>query len=255
MRKLICLLFFLFSFQAAYTQSIPRNIPAKKNAETIEETLQKKQTGEKAAQEKDVEKQPEEKKIETQAEKQEIPKEPKLVEKTVPKIDIDENQSKEKEKPGALPAPNYTEKGVVEIGGILWGEFKALKSGSLEQILWTNNFVQIFLVDYFVTGIRTDITYNFTSSNYTATGYLVAGGAFPVSDTLFMMLNINVGYSSNNYQTSTSLFSYGNEIGLKIKLKEHFLMGISAIYSFYTDFSKEFFNDKIKGMISFSGYF
>ena len=59
----------------------------------------------------------------------------------------------------------------------------------------------------------------------------------------------------NNTALSKSLFSYGNEVGFKIKLQKNYLLGFSVLYSFYTDFTKDFFNDKIKGTISFSGYF
>ncbi|PKL13719.1 MAG: hypothetical protein CVV50_03170, partial [Spirochaetae bacterium HGW-Spirochaetae-6] len=164
-----------------------------------------------------------------------------------------------KETPKSLnesaPIVKYSQSGVFEIGGLIWGEFKAMKSGDLAQGVWINAFCSAFVTDFFLLGLKGDVEYYLDPSSYMASGYLVAGAAFPLSDSVYMAFTINLGYSYNNTTASSSLFSYGNEVALKIELAKHFLLGVGAVYTFHTDFSKEFFNDKIKGQISFSGYF
>lgn len=154
-----------------------------------------------------------------------------------------------------VPEVKYTERGVFEIGGLIWGEFKAMKSGDLAQGAWINAFFSVFVTDFFLMGLKGDVEYYLDPTSYMASGYLVAGAAFPLSESIYMAFTINLGYSYNNTTASSSLFSYGNEVALKIELAKHFLLGVGAVYTFHTDFSKDFFNDKIKGLISFSGYF
>lgn len=149
----------------------------------------------------------------------------------------------------------YTQARTLELGGMLWGQLRAITKGYDEQYGSMNLFFHYFLIDYFLIGTRLEGSYYFDDKSYHASGYGVIGGAFPLSSSFFLSLTVNVGYSRNNIALSKSLFSYGNEVGIKIKLLKNYLLGVSVLYSFYTDFTKDFFNDKIKGSISFSGYF
>lgn len=259
MKKKIAVLsvFFFLLSGLHYAQSIPNAIPKAKDKTNIDETLSsqgekpKAEAGKAKTQEK-----AEPEKEKPQAEETKTKEEPKKEEITVPVLPKKEEPVKETEKKEKKVQINYTDKGVVEIGGIIWGEFRAFKGGSIEQQLWGNAFFSVFLTNYFLMGLKGDGQYNLDTKQYLSSGYLVAGAAFPLTDSFFMNLNVNIGYAySNMSPASSSLFSYGNEIGFKIKLKDHFLLGISAVYSFYTDFSQDFFNDKIRASIAFSGYF
>ncbi|HOJ49264.1 MAG TPA: hypothetical protein PKW55_00450 [Spirochaetota bacterium] len=250
-----------------YSQNIPKNIPSDKvnvvdsnneKKDNVSDGDQTKKDETKKEEkvddgQKDIDKTTENNKDEKKDENNQPVKEDKIdsIEKTLDKENLNYNYNIQQPK----RVKNYTEKGIIEIGGISWFENKALRSGNLKSILWTNDFIYFFILDYFLMGIRVDFNYNFTDSIYKLTGYYVIGGAFPVSNSFFIMLSLNSGYSQNNYETSKLLFSYGNELSLKIKLKDHFLMSIGIMYSFYTDFSQEFFNDKLTANLSFSGYF
>lgn len=274
MKPLKKILFFvlLCSLTTGYSQSIPDSIPTKKERGNIEEQLQKKE----APTEKKTEKTEEKKEPAASEKKTEEEKaKPATEEKTEPKKeepakqDASEKKTEQseekplkeetldlkKEEHLAQQEKIYTQQGVMELGGMVWGQLRAITRGYDTQFGSLNAFFHYFLVDYFLTGIRMEGTYDLDQSTYQASGYGVLGGAFPLTPSLFMSLTVNIGYSINNTASSRSLFSYGNEIGFKIKLKGNYLIGISALYSFYTDFTKDFFNDKIKGTIYFSGYF
>lgn len=255
----VILIFFVFG-ALGFGQSIPNAIPKSKDKSSIDEMMNegdKKVQAEAKETQAEVKEEP--KKDQAAAEKEEPVKqeqEAKKEEIVIPvskKTEIDKTEKEIKEKP---LYKNYTDKGVIEIGGIIWGELRAFKGGSIEQQLWGNAFFSYFLANYFLLGVKGDGQYNLDSKKYLASGYLVAGAAFPLGEVVFMTVNINLGYAySNMSASSSSLFSYGNEVGFKIKLKDNFLLGISGVYSFYTDFTQEFFNDKIKASIAFSGYF
>lgn len=265
---LIALLFSLISV-FIYSQSIPNVIPKAKDKTNINDLIDLESDKTKPAEDKKSEakeevkaKQDEPKKQKSEPEKKdvkkEIPKEDKVVlpVKEVKKEEpVKVAKSKEESQKGPKSEKKYTEKGIVEIGGIVWGELRAFKGGNIEQQIWGNAFFSIFAADYLMIGMKADGEYNFDKSDYSASGYAVAGAAFPLTENLFLALSVNVGYAYSNMAASSSLFSYGNEVGFKIKLKEHFLLGISAVYSFYTDFSQEFFNDKVRVAVAFSGYF
>lgn len=278
MKPLKIILFFalLFSLTAAYTQSIPESIPTKKERGNIDEQLQKKETpAKKKTEEKEKKEQPEseqkQREEKTQIQPEEKPQnktEDSEKKETSEKIEPEKKIKQAEEKPAEKEIPTvkpeyqigkpekiYTQKGVMELGGMVWGQLRAITRGYDTQFGSLNAFFHYFLVDYFLTGIRIEGTYDLDQTTYQASGYGVLGGAFPLTDSLFMSLTVNIGYSINNTDSSRSLFSYGNEIGFKIKLKGNYLIGVSALYSFYTDFTKDFFNDKVKGTIYFSGYF
>ncbi|HCL58096.1 MAG TPA: hypothetical protein DHW82_13970 [Spirochaetia bacterium] len=149
---------------------------------------------------------------------------------------------------------SYSQKSVIELGGAGWVELKGLKGGSLSQRIWISPFVSYFVLDYFLMGIRGDFDYSLDSKTYVMAAYYVVGTALPLTEKLFFVVDMNLGYSKNS-SSSSNLFSYGNEVGIKYEISKHFLLGFTAVYNFYTDFSTEYFNDKIKAMISFSGYF
>jgi len=265
-------IFFLFIififFTSIYSQNIPKNIPSEKKIEKTDEFKKKEtknevgkegtkdETKEKVVEKKEDEKKQEDKKESDQKKFEKLEKENKkdnINEDSKKTLDKDYQDYNYNIQPKIIK--NYTEKGVIEIGGITWFESKALRSGTINKIIWTNDFIYFFITDYFLMGTRVDYTYNLDTERYKFTGYFVIGGGFPISNTLFVLLSLNTGYSKNNYETSKSLFSYGNELSLKIKLKDNFLMGLGVIYNFYTDFSQNFFNDKLNFMLSFSGYF
>lgn len=242
---------FLFFCSFGYSKSIPDSIPVETDSTQIEDLLKAKTEKKQEAPLK--EESQETKKVEP------IEEQP-LQEEQEPLFNVEEKKETPilpivQEKPLQEEEKTYTKAGIVELGGMLWGQIRAITKGYDAQFGSANLFFHYFLIDYFLVGTRLEGSYYFDDKTYQASGYGVIGGAFPLSSSFFLSLTVNVGYSKNNTALSKSLFSYGNEVGFKIKLQKNYLLGFSVLYSFYTDFTKDFFNDKIKGTISFSGYF
>jgi hypothetical protein len=152
------------------------------------------------------------------------------------------------------PEKRYATAGIVEIGGAVWGDFKGWKSGEVTQQLWVNQFFYVFPTDLWQLGIKGELEYNLDTSQYAGSAYLVNGLVFRIGGPVYGGVTLNMGYTKNDF-LNKNLISYGNELLLKFRLAPNFLMGVGGGYYFYTDLNQNYFNDKIRGFISFSGYF
>ncbi len=149
----------------------------------------------------------------------------------------------------------YASAKTVEIGGMVWNSIKAFRGGNDEQYLWINLFTNFFVVDSVMLGLKSDFDYYLDSGQYKLKIYFTPGAAFALEESsVFMNINLNIGYMQNT-STDTSYLAYGNEIGIKIKLREGFLLGINTTLFFYTSLSGDAYNDELINTLSLSGYF
>lgn len=158
-----------------------------------------------------------------------------------------------KEKVELLPREkNYSDSGIVEIGGMVWGDFNGISGKTPKEKILHHFFTSVFLTRYFRLGLEEELSQKYNPKTTDLRFYLFAGMVLPITDSVFYHYSLKAGLKKP--ESESQLYNiYGAETGFKFKIAKYFLINLSVVYTF--DYINKDYHDKVKGFLSFSGYF